>query len=151
MELMNIQHGLSIIQVTYEYDKEMRAFHFKDDIRIGYWTVLKNIRLGGPETSIYKYEFKNYLEFVIVDKHGESRIKQFYYNCNSEFTTTKPYDDDDISQSGIRRFLENHPLFDCIDWNDYDASAVISRIKITVNSDNMNNVEKIDKIRSLLK
>ena len=151
MELMNIQHGLSIIQVTYEYDKEMRAFHFKDDIRIGYWTVLKNIRLGGPETSIYKYEFKNYLEFVIVDKRGESRMKQFYYNCSSEFTTTKPYDDDDISQSGIRRFLENHPLFDCIDWNDYDASAVISRIKITVNSDNMNNVEKIDKIRSLLK
>ena len=46
MELMNIQHGLSIIQVTYEYDKEMRAFHFKDDIRIGYWTVLKNIRLS---------------------------------------------------------------------------------------------------------
>ena len=151
MELMNIQHGLSIIQVTYEYDKEMRAFHFKDDIRIGYWTVLKNIRLGGPETSIYKYEFKNYLEFVILDKRGESRIKQFYYNCNSEFTTTKPYDDDDISQSGIRRFLENHPLCDCIDWNGYDASAVISRIRVTVNSDNMNNVEKIDKIRSLLK
>lgn len=148
MELMNIQHGLSIIQVTYEYDKEMRAFHFKDDIKIGYWTVLKNIRLGGPETSIYKYEFKNYLEFVIIDKREESRIKQFYYNCNSEFTTTKPYYDDDISQSGIRRFLENHPLFDSIDWNDYDASAIISDIKETVNSDNMNNV---DKIRSLLK
>lgn len=147
---MNIQHGLSIIQVTYEYDKEMRAFHFKDDIKIGYWTVLKNIRLGGPETSIYKYDFNNYLEFVIKDKRGTSRIKQFYYNNNSEFTTTKPYDDD-ISQRGIRRFLENHPLFDSIDWNDYDASVVISRIKKTVNSDNMNNVEKIDKIRSLLK
>lgn len=150
MELMNIQHGLSTIQVTYEYDKEMRAFHFKDDIKIGYWTVLKKIRLGGPETSIYKYEFKNYLEFVIIDKRGESRIKQFYYNDNSEFTTTKPYDDN-ISQRGIRLFLENHPLFDCIDWNDYDASAIISKIKETVNSDNMNNDEKIDKIRSLLK
>lgn len=150
MELMNIQHGLSIIQVTYEYDKEMRAFHFKNDINIGYWTVLKNIRIGGPETSIYKYDFNNYLEFVIIDKRGESRIKQFYYNCNSEFTTTKPYDDN-ISQRGIRLFLENHPLFDSINWNDYDASAVISKIKETVNSDNMNNVEKIDKIRSLIK
>ena len=110
----------------------------------------EKIRLGGPETSIYKYEFKNYLEFVIIDKRGESRIKQFYYNDNSEFTTTKPYDDN-ISQRGIRLFLENHPLFDCIDWNDYDASAVISKIKETVNSDNMNNDETIDKIRSLLK
>lgn len=151
MEMMNIQHGPSIIQVTYEYDKEMRAFHFKDDIKIGYWTVLKNIRIGGPETSIYKYDFNNYLEFVIIDKRGESRIKQYYYNCFSDEIIVNQSYDDDISQRGIRLFLENHPLFDCIDWNDYDASAVISKIKETVNSDNMNNVDKINKIRSLLK
>lgn len=152
MELMNIIRGRLIIQAAYEFDEEMCVFHFKDDIKIGDWTVVKNICIGGPRTSTGgKCSFDNYLEFVILDKCGEPRTMQFYYNCNCpEIKTTKTYEYN-VTQRGIIRFLENHPLFDCIDWNDYDASAVISRIKITVNSDNMNNVEKIDKIRSLLK
>lgn len=152
MELMNIIHGRLIIQAAYEFDEGMCVFHFKDDIKIGDWTVVKNICIGGPSTSTGgKCGLDNYLEFVILDKCGEPRTMQFYYNRNCpEIKTTKTYEYN-ATQRGIRRFLENHPLFDCIDWNDYDASAVISKIKETVNSDNMNNVDRINKIRRMLK
>ena len=46
---------------------------------------LKNIvKLGGPRSSIYKYDFKNYLEFVIVDKKEINRTKEWYYHGDSE-------------------------------------------------------------------
>lgn len=92
---MNIQHGRSLMQAVFEYDEDMFAYRFEDDIKLGDWTIAKIVRIGGPKTSIYKYDFKNYLEFVITDKCGESRVKQYYHNCFSEeITTSKTYDDE---------------------------------------------------------
>lgn len=151
MQLMNIQHGGSLIQAVFEYDKDMGAYRFENDIKLGNWTIARIIRIGGPRTSIYKYDFKNYLEFVITDKWGESRIKQYYHNCFSDDITTKKTYDDDLSQRGVRLFLENHPIFDAQDWNDYDAYAFVSAIKKVIGSDEMTNKEKVDKIRDMLR
>ena len=35
MQLMNIQHGGSLIQVVFEYDKDMGAYRFENDIKLG--------------------------------------------------------------------------------------------------------------------
>lgn len=152
MQLMNIQRGHSFVQAIFEYDKDLGCYRFENDIRLGDWSVATIVRIGGPTTSVYKYDYKNYLEFVITDKHGESRIKQYYHNLFSdEMLITKEYDDD-LSQRGVRLFLENHPIFDAQDWRDYDASILISAIKKIVNSDKITiNMEKVDKIRDILR
>lgn len=149
---MNIQHGRTVIQTVYEYDENLGAYRFGDDIKIGDWVVAKMVRIGGPRISVYKYDFKNYLEFVITDKSGESRTKLYYYNCFSdEITTTKTYDDD-LPQRGVRLFLENHPIFETKDWEEYDAFAIVSKIeKVIYSEDEMSNLEKLTKIRNLLR
>lgn len=43
MGLLNIKHGQSVIQLFFVYDQESSVFRFKEDIKLGDWTVSKNI------------------------------------------------------------------------------------------------------------
>ena len=73
---VNVPVNGKMEQLHYQYDDGAADyFIFDKDIQIGEWTVKKVIKLGGPRSSSYKYDFKNYLEFLILDKNGVSRTK----------------------------------------------------------------------------
>ena len=81
MEMLNIKHGNQVQQLRYDYDSGV--YSFEKDIQIGDWTVSRFIKIGGPKGgSIYKYDFKNFFEFVIgkmiINFHI---IFQYLNNC----------------------------------------------------------------------
>lgn len=150
MELMNISHGSFNVQAFFEYVAELRSFRFAEDIKLGDWTISKMIGVGGPKLSHYKYDWHNYLEFFITDKNGESRVWQFYYNIPcEEITEAKTYHDN-IAQRGVRRFLENHPIFDSENWSEYESLKKLAKIKKVLNSEELSSSCKLEEIRNIL-
>ena len=78
-DYVNVSINDKVQQLHYQYDDEAAVYIFDEDIRIGEWTIKKIVKLGGPKISAYKYDFKNYLEFAIIDKNGIFRIKTWFY------------------------------------------------------------------------
>lgn len=151
MELMNIEYGKKVIHIEYEYEETQRRYIFAEDIKLGNWTIYKQITIGGPRSSPYKYDFKNYAEFTITDKHGESRIKRHYYNsCAIKIKTGNDYADS-VAEYGVRLFLENHPIFEAKDWADYDVIEQLSAIEGILSDTTATNFDKLVKIRELFK
>lgn len=154
MEVLNIRFAKKCVQASYEYNEDIRTYQFHEDIMLGGWTISKSILHGGPKVSRYKYDYKNYLEFIITDNTGEERIKQFYYNNDNnngdeEVSTHYTYPDD-IPHSGIQYFLEGFSAFRCTNWEDYDAAVQVNRIREIVNDEDMDNRRKIEEIQSIL-
>ena len=58
MKIINIQNGNDVQQLSYDY--ESGVYTFENDIVMGEWKVGRIILIGGPESSIYKHDFRNY-------------------------------------------------------------------------------------------
>ncbi len=150
MKVLNIRFAKKCVQAIYEYNKDISLYQFQEDIILGGWTISKSVLHGGPKESRYKYDYKNYLEFVITDNTGEARIKQFYYNNGDKEVSSHYTYSDDIPHCGIQHFLEGFSAFRCTNWEDYDAAIQVNRISEIVNDEDMDNRRKIEEIKSIL-
>ena len=150
MGLLNIKHGQSVIQLFFVYDQESSVFRFKEDIKLGDWTISKNIANNWNRNSSYKYDIKDSLQFVITDKNGESRITDFYFNNDNTFPHIEENSPDDTVKRGIRRYLEFHPIFSSKDWQDYDSQNIIEKIRAIIDNKQVNPMKKLENIRKLI-
>lgn len=142
---VNVPVDGKIEQLHYRYDDEAAAYIFDRDIQIGDWTIKNIVKLGGPRSSIYKYDFKNYLEFVIVDKNEANRTKEWYYHGDCEVNI---YGCDGGSHYALECFFSKYPIFKCYDWNDYDASVKLKEIQKILESTDIDNSTKYQRIKS---
>ena len=145
--IVNISINNNVEQFHYKYDDETATYTFDEDIRIGDWTIKKTIKLGGPRTSIYKYDFKNYLEFVIIDRYGISRIKSWHYNYNSELNV---YGCDGGSDYALSYFCNEFQAFKYLDWNDYDANVRLKEIQSILERTDNDNTTKYERIKNCI-
>lgn len=137
-----------IEQLHYQYDDEAAVYVFDDDIHIGDWSINKTIRLGGPKVSSYKYDFKNYLEFIITDKNGISRLKSwYYYNDDSELNV---YGCDGGANYALSYFFNEFQAFKCAEWEDYNALVKLNNIRVILERTDIGNTEKCNKIKELV-
>ena len=151
MKLMNIEHGSHCVQIHYEYNGNLRSYIFTNDIQIGCWTVCRTVEVGGPRETRYKYDYKNYLKFIITDKNGETRERLFYYNSPCiEMTVSKKYEDN-VDQYGLKLFLENHPIFDSEDWAFYEIVEKLAKVNAVLNLEIGSPDCKLEKIRDIVK
>lgn len=81
METVNIQIShAEVITIGYTYDSELRTIVFDHDICINGWILKKEVLLCGPKMSRYKYDCNRYLQFVITDKHGIAKKRDYWNN-----------------------------------------------------------------------
>ena len=129
--------------LTLEYIYANSAYQFNQDIEFSRWTIHRIIKHGGPKTSFYKYDFKNYLEFVITDANGISRIKRYFYNRGDKEISA--YWSDSIVEA-IPHYIKNSMVFQCKDWTDYDACIILAEIEKIINN-NSSRQEKLEQIK----
>lgn len=152
MEILNILHNKKCIQALYVYNDETSSYQFQDDIELGDWKIARIIPFGGPKSSRYKYDYNNYLEFVITDVKGETRIIDYYYNKGDEevIVAFNKYYNDDTAHRGIQLFLENYSAFQYCDWQEYDAYKIVKRIKEIISDTDMSNCDILEEIKSII-
>lgn len=139
-------------QLHYQYDDEAAAYIFDEDIRVGEWIIGKIIKIGGPRTSVYKYDFKNYLEFVILDKNGVSRIKSWFYNdYYNEDSELGAFSHEGGVIYSVAYFCKEYPAFKCSDWNEYDASVKLKEIQTILESTDTDIIAKYQRIENCIK
>lgn len=147
-DYVNVSINDKVQQLHYQYDDEAAVYIFDEDIRIGEWTIKKIVKLGGPKISAYKYDFKNYLEIVIIDKCGVSRTKSWYYNYDSELNV---YGCDGGSDYALSYFCNEFQAFKCLDWNDYDANVKLNKIQSILERTDIDNPTKYERIKCCVK
>lgn len=149
---INISINNEVQQFHYRYDDEAAVYIFDEDISIGEWTIKNIVKLGGPKISAYKYDFKNYLEFVIIDKNGISRIKTWFYNDyihpDSELGQ---YSHENGAIYSVSFFCEEYPAFECSDWSDYDASIKLKEIQAIIEKPDIDNNTKYKRVENIIK
>lgn len=126
MHLLNIVHDKKAQQLRYDYDSETGVYTFESDIIIGEWTVSRIIKIGGPRTSAYKYDFKNYFEFVITDRNGDSQILTWHHNSGDDMLAGTWAGD--TSADALPYFFAEHPVFTAVDWKDYKSVTAIKEV-----------------------
>ena len=151
-DYINVSVDGKMEQLHYQYDDGAADyFIFDKDIQIGEWTVKKVIKLGGPRSSSYKYDFKNYLEFLILDKNGVSRTKVWFYNDyyhpDSEIGE---YSHECGPIYSVAYFCKEYPAFKSLDWNDYDASVKLKEIQKILERTDIDNSTKYERIKSYM-
>ena len=149
MDYINLQIAPDKV-ITLAYRHEYPTFIFEHDIEINGWIVGHIIKLGGPQYSTYKYNFKNYLEFVITDPKGIQHIKTWQYNQGDDEMRAFWDSRDGGLSNTIRHYLVDSPIFRCANWEDYDAWRVINKVKTIINSTN-DNISKLKNISKILK
>lgn len=146
MEILNIIVGNHVQQVGYEYDSGI--YTFEKDIHIGEWVVSRLIKIGGPKGgSIYKYDFRNYFEFVITDANGSGRI--LTWNHNAGDNNLKRFWGNTVVDA-LPFFFENHPVFSARDWEDYKYLLALRSIKKVLDEKGLSAKETITKISNLI-
>ena len=146
MEMLNIKHGNQVQQLRYDYDS--RVYSFEKDIQIGTWTVSRHIKIGGPKGgSIYKYDFKNYFEFVITDVNGDSQVLTWNHNAGDKVLDGYW---GDTAVDALPFFFENHPVFYAKDWEDYKYLLVLNSIKKVLEEEGRSAKETIKTITQLV-
>ena len=149
---VNISVNNNVQQLHYQYDDEAATYTFDEDIKIGEWTIKKIIKLGGPKISAYKYDFKNYLEFAIIDKNGIFRIKTWFYNDyfhpDSELGQ---YSHENGIIYSVAYFCERYPAFECSDWKDYDTCIKLKEIQTIMEMADIDNNTKYSRIERIIK
>lgn len=144
--IVNISINDDVKQINYQYDNEASVYIFDEDIRIGEWTIKNIVKIGGPRSSQYKYNFDNYLELVLVDKDGISKKEQWYYNIDMNLCL---YKQNIFMPDSFVCFCEKHPIFKCQNWEDYLAYVNIKTIQLIIDK-NITNVEKFNQIKSYI-
>lgn len=139
-------------QLHYQYDDEAALYIFDKDIRVGEWTIKQIVKIGGPQVSVYKCDFKNYLEFVIIDKNDIFRIKSWFYNdCIHPDSELGQYSNENGAIYSVAYFCEKYPAFECSDWNDYDAIVKLKRIQEILERKDIDNATKYEMIENCIK
>lgn len=146
MNYINLSHQNDVKQVQYKYCKETDTIIFNEDIKIGEWIIGRIIKLCGPKSSIYKYDFNCYLEFVITDKNDITNVIQWHYNDDKNANVFQM--NFDIIQT-IQFFVQKYPIFDCTDWQDYKAFSIVADVRDIVNY-NISNSEKLSELKRLI-
>lgn len=146
MPILNIPVKGDVIQINCEYQE--RCFIFAEDIKNGEWTVKKVIKVGGPQYSIYKFDFRNYLEFVLIDINGEARTLSWYHNCGD--VLLRSYQGEDGAIDSIPFFFKEHPVFKCQDWKDFEVVSKLLKIENILSYASVSNQEKLNKIVEVL-
>lgn len=146
MNSINIKTGKTVLQTQYEYNDG--TYEFPDDFVIGSWTVKRLIQLKGPKSSVYKYDFKNCLEFVISDKHGEEKIIRWYHNSGDELL--RGHISDESSVECLSFFFCNHPIFKSIDWEDANSTVQVQKIRELLKDNENESYVIIDDIKHIL-
>lgn len=146
MEMLNIKHGNQVQQLRYDYDSGV--YSFEKDIQIDNWTVSRHIKIGGPKGgSIYKYDFKNFFEFVITDVNGDSQVLTWNHNAGDKALVAYW---GDTAVDALPFFFENHPLFLAKDWEDYKYLLALKDIKKVLEEEGRSAKETIMKISRLV-
>ena len=147
MEMLNIKHGNQVQQLRYDYDSGV--FSFEKDIQIGDWVVSRFIKIGGPKDgSIYKYDFKNYFEFVITDGNGMCQVLTWNHNAGDKALCAYW---GDSAVDALPYFFANHPVFSAKDWEEYKYVLAIKCIGESLENMNRSAKDKIDAIASIIK
>lgn len=145
MEYLNIPLPNDHV-LTLGYSYADSAYVFEQDIGFNGWIISKIIKQGGPKYSGYKYDFKNYFEFVITDSDGISRIKRYFYNKG---------DNEVLAYWGecpieaIPYYIQSSLIFQCKDWADYDICKTLADIKKVINM-NISQQEQLKRIKQIL-
>lgn len=147
MKLINIPVGGKVLQLFWEYDDGV--YTLQSDIKKGDWIVGKVVKIGGPRSSIYKYDFRNYFEFVVTDVNNESRVLTWYYNGGDE--VLEAYTGRDAAIYALPFFFQNHPIFQCKDWDDYACKVKLIKISYILNRADWSNAAKVNQIVSTLR
>lgn len=148
---VNLPDG-TLISLEYEYDAEKRICNFAQDVVINGWTIRKQVEVGGPTKSQYKYNFDNFVEFLITDKKGNKDFIRYFYNlnvpgvvvgdCNEVMATTY---DGNLTLSAISYFLNKSTILRCEDWEDYKKHKAIVQIR-QIASQQLSDEELLNKI-----
>ena len=147
---VNLPEGSSI-SLEYNYDDEKRIYTLSQDVEINEWTIRKDIRVGGPKTSRYKYCFDNYLEFRLVDKNGEEEVAQYYYHLRNPWLGLNDCEEirntcyKNFVVAAIANFLNKSSVSKFEDWSDLNAYRTLKEIEQAISSQRTN----IDKIREI--
>lgn len=143
---VNISVNNNVQQLHYQYDDEAAVYVFDEDIIIGEWTIKNIVKLGGPQSSQYKYNFDNYLELVLTDKDGISKKEQWFYNTDKNLCL---YMQNIFMPESFAYFCEKHPIFKCQNWEDYMAYMSIKTIQSII-EENITNQEKFSRIKNYI-
>lgn len=146
MSLLNIPVRGDVLQLNCEH-QEM-SYVLAEDVKNGDWTVKKAIRVGGPQYSRYKYDYNQYLEFVLIDRNGEARTLKWYHNGGDAFL--RGFQSGDGTIDCIPFFFKEHPVFKCQDWKDYETVSKLLEIENILSYTGVSNQEKLDKIVGVL-
>ncbi len=146
MELINIQVSSNkVTTLCYEYKD--RQYLFDSDICVNGWTISRAIAIKGPSSSCYKYDYRNYLEFIITDPNGDQKIKTWFHNKGDN--ELKSYWAEYNLSEAIKFYIENSPIFNCKNWVDYEDSLIIKDISSII-EDETSNSSAIERIIDLL-
>ena len=150
MNYLNItlQHD-KVLTVGYDREDTSNSIVFEKDILVSDWTINRIIQVGGPRYSSYKYDWNNYLEFVITDRNGTQRIKRYHYNGGSHNDNVGVYVSGVSQIESIAYFIKNSSIFICEDWEDFDAYVILANVKNIINSKEAN-IAKVKKLRDIL-
>lgn len=147
MEMLNIQHGNQVQQLRYEYDSGV--YSFENDIQIGDWTVSRFIKIGGPKGgSIYKYDFKNFFEFVITDGNGVCQVLTWNHNAGDKALGAYW---GNSAVDALPYFFANHPVFSAENWEGYNYVLALKCIGESLENQTLSAKEKINAITSIIK
>lgn len=139
-------HGGRVVSIRYDFDDKDFVYVFERDIEIDGWTVSRIVKVGGPRSSQYKYDIKNYLEFVITDPKGETGIKQYYYNSGDD---EMPASHKTATIESIAFYLRESLIFQSCDWADYDAGVVVAKIG-TICRQHIAKSEQLEQIKQII-
>lgn len=144
MEYLNILLPNNHV-LTLGYNHADSAYVFEQDIEFNGWIISKIIKVGGPQTSHYKYNYDNYFELAITDPNNLQRIEKYFYNNKGiELLRARQNPIDDISD-----FIQSSLIFQCKDWADYDICKTLADIKKVINTD-ISQQEQLERIKQIL-
>ena len=150
--LINIIHDNEAQQLRYAYDPEI-GIVFNDDLKIGEWTVRKNIKICCQKTktiltdTYFKDSYVS-LEFVITDPIGEVRLFNWVprpkKGMRIDWWTL-----DNLIDS-LTLFFADYPLFSATSWVDYENGSVLKKVVELAQREDLKKDERINMIKELL-
>lgn len=145
MKMINIKHGNQVQQLRYDFDSDV--YSFEKDFKIRTWNVSRHIKKCGPKESTYKYDFKNFFEFVITDVNGTAQVLTWNYNAGDKVLNSYW---GDSAVDALPFFFENHPIFFAKDWDDYKYALALNAIKDAIGKEGCSAEETVKTIARLV-
>ena len=105
-----------------DFEIKDKIIFLKEDIEYKSWKIDKKIPLY-TFASGYKYNFKNYFVFRLIDSNGDSReFRMYFIKLYEEFLTS--------IQNALTR-IPDRSEFSYANWTEYDAKEAVLKKEIT--------------------